>query len=98
MMMRNAFEFRNPAEEDPDADQLAMLQSADDVKDDEKEEEDVLVGAEAGGTTEEENVDDGTADPSDDLDKDGLEELEEMEKLLRAEENPILDFATAEEE
>ncbi|MEN9558444.1 MAG: hypothetical protein RL141_813 [Candidatus Parcubacteria bacterium] len=37
------------------------------------------------------------ADPSDDLDKDGLKELEEMEKKL-LEEEPLLDFATMTDE
>lgn len=36
-------------------------------------------------------------DPADDLEKDGLAELEEMERLLKAEE-PMLDFAMITEE
>jgi hypothetical protein len=39
----------------------------------------------------------GVAKPSDDLDKDGIAELEEMEKRL-LEEDPVLDFAVAEDE
>jgi hypothetical protein len=39
----------------------------------------------------------GGVDPSDDLEKDGLAELEEMEQQLQAE-KPILDFAMITEE
>ncbi|OGL73114.1 hypothetical protein A3E39_04445 [Candidatus Uhrbacteria bacterium RIFCSPHIGHO2_12_FULL_60_25] len=93
MMSRNAFEFRAaPEEADPEVDQLAMLDAP---KEEEVPEEEIKVGIE-GGTDD--LTDPNVAGPSDDLDKDGLEELEEMEKQLRLEENPVLDFVTVEEE
>lgn len=96
MMMRNLFEPKDAGEElDPqlaESEQLAMLGMHEASEEEEKE----LNEEKADDEKDEEE--DGQADPSDDLDKDGLEELDEMEKQLRLEENPILDFATVEEE
>lgn len=94
MLMRNQFELKVSGDElDPQAaesEQLAMLGMHETSEDEEEE-----VKEEGAAENSEEN---GIAGPSDDLDKDGLEELDEMEKQLRLEENPILDFATVEEE
>ncbi len=91
-MTRDPFDGMSGDELDPQAaetDQLAALgmhavedEEKDDLDDeDEKEKEEPVE----------------TVDPSADLDKDGIQELEEMEKRLLAEE-PILDFAMAEDE
>jgi len=96
-MIRDPFDGMSGDELDPQAaesDQLMALgmheTSPDDEEDDDYDDEDVSDSASTDDDEEEE-------DASDDLDKDGLEELEEMEQQLLQEE-PVLDFAMVEEE
>lgn len=92
-MPRDPFEGMTGDELDPQAaesDQLAALgmHAVDpDEADDELEKEEE--GAEPTPAVE--------VDPSDDLDRDGLAELEQMEKQI-LEEDPVLDFATIAED
>jgi hypothetical protein len=109
-MLPNAFlGIREPADDwdaqgygGPEDEQLSALGmhtvGTDDAdeKDEESEEDDALEEEEVAEGTDDKN-DPSLADPSDDLDKDGLKELEEMEQQLLQEE-PLLDFTMAEEE
>lgn len=91
-MFRDPFDGLSGDEMDPQAaetDQLATLGMHEVV---EEEEDDDPADEEQGADEEEEKK-----AASDDLDKDGLEELEEMEQEL-LKEDPILDFAMIEEE
>lgn len=91
-MIRDPFDGMSGDELDPQAaesDQLATLgmhevDEAEEKADDAEEEA-------ADGVVEE------AVDPSDDLDKDGLAELEEMEQQI-LQEDPVLDFATVGED
>jgi hypothetical protein len=87
-MTRDPFDGMSGDELDPQAaesDQLAALGMHEVGDDDEKA---------ADAEDEEEVVVAPAVDPSDDLDRDGLAELEQMEKQI-LEEDPVLDFATA---
>lgn len=89
-MTRDPFEGLSGDELDPqaaEADQLAAL-GMHEVEEEEKNLDD---------KDEDDEEASNVAQPSDDLDKDGLEELEEMEQEL-LKEDPILDFAMTEEE
>ena len=98
-MIRDPFDGMSGDELDPQAAESAQLtalgmHAVDPNADDEEEEEedgapDVVVSP---GDADADKV-----DPADDLDKDGLAELEEMEVRLR-EEEPVLDFAIVEDE
>lgn len=92
-MPRDPFDGMSGDELDPQAaetDQLAAL-GMHTVSDDDEEDLDE--------EDEEDKPEDAVkaVDPSDDLDKDGLAELEEMEQQL-LQEDPILDFAMVEED
>lgn len=97
-MIRDPFDGMSGDELDPQAaesDQLMALgmheTSADDEEDeDEFDDEETAADASVKDKDDEEGA-------SDDLDKDGLAELEEMEQQLLQEE-PVLDFAMVEEE
>lgn len=92
-MTRDPFDGMSGDELDPQAaesDQLATLGMHEVSEEEEKED----AGEEEEGEKAEAVE---TVDPSDDLDKDGLAELEEMEKQIM-EEDPVLDFATVGED
>ena len=100
-MIRDPFDGMSGDELDPQAAESAQLTAlgmhAVDPDADEKDEEDELDEATDAVSPDETKEGEETPDPSDDLNKDGLAELEEMEVRLRAEE-PVLDFAIAEDE
>ncbi len=98
-MIRDPFDGMSGDELDPQAAESAQLtalgmHAVDPDADDDEEDDDL---DEEAAVLPDEEKDPDALDPADDLNKDGLAELEEMEVRLRAEE-PVLDFAIVEEE
>lgn len=100
-MIRDPFDGMSGDELDPQAAESAQLTALGmhAVSDDEEEEEDDPEAPEEDDESDKKDDDakEDETDPSDDLNKDGLAELEEMEQRLR-EEEPVLDFAIVEDE
>jgi hypothetical protein len=98
-MIRDPFDGMSGDELDPqmaESDQLMALGMHETSDEDEEDEDEFDEEAEEGAVPAVADEDEEKG-ASDDLDKDGLAELEEMEQQLLQEE-PVLDFAMVEEE